>query len=108
MREDTIFAPASAVGGAVAVIRISGPDAARVARLLSADVTKTPRELRFVRVRDGAETVDDGMAVYLPAPRTYTGEPMAEIHCHGGSCTVQRVLALLSGVVSVLLSTGTR
>lgn len=97
MREDTIFAPASAVGGAVAVIRISGPDAARVARLLSADVTKTPRELRFVRVRDGAETVDDGMAVYLPAPRTYTGEPMAEIHCHGGSCTVQRVLALLSG-----------
>lgn len=97
MREDTIFAPASAVGGAVTVIRISGPDAARVARLLSADVTKTPRELRFVRVRDGAETVDDGMAVYLPAPRTYTGEPMAEIHCHGGSCTVQRVLALLSG-----------
>lgn len=97
MRENTIFAPASAVGGAVTVIRISGPDAARVARLLSADVTKTPRELRFVRVRDGAETVDDGMAVYLPAPRTYTGEPMAEIHCHGGSCTVQRVLALLSG-----------
>ena len=97
MREDTIFAPASAVGGAVAVVRISGADALHTARLLSADIAATPRELRFVRILDGDETVDDAMAVYFPAPRSYTGEHMVELHCHGGNRTVQRVLELLSG-----------
>ena len=96
MSEDTVFAPASAVGGAIAVIRISGPQAAQTVGVLSADITQTPRELRFVRVCAGGETLDDGMAVFFRAPRSYTGEDMVELHCHGGSQTVQRILALLS------------
>lgn len=96
MREDTIYAPASAIGGAIAVLRISGPAAGETARILSADITKTPREMRFVRVMDGTETVDDSMAVFFTAPHSYTGEDMVEIDCHGGGQTVQRILALLS------------
>lgn len=96
MREDTIYAPASAIGGAIAVLRISGPKAGETARILSADITKTPRELRFVRVLDGTETVDDSMAVFFPAPHSYTGENMVEIDCHGGGQTVQHILALIS------------
>lgn len=95
-REDTIYAPASAIGGAIAVIRVSGPRAAEVSRILSADITGRPRELRLVHVRDGKEIVEDGMAVYFPAPHSYTGENMVELHCHGGSQTVQRVLGLLA------------
>ena len=98
MREDTIYAPASAIGGAIAVLRISGPRAGETVRILSADLTKKPREMRFVRILDGAETVDDSMAVFFPAPHSYTGEDMVEIDCHGGGQTVQRILALLSGL----------
>ena len=43
LNEDTIFAPATALGGAIAVIRISGPRAADAVALLSLDVTRTPR-----------------------------------------------------------------
>ena len=54
LNEDTIFAPATALGGAIAVIRISGPRAADACALLSADVTRTPRRMCVVRIgRDG-------------------------------------------------------
>ena len=96
LNEDTIFAPATALGGAIAVIRISGPRAADAGALLSADVTRTPRRMCVVRIGMDGETVDDGMAVFFPGPRSYTGEDMVELHCHGGGQTVQRVLALLS------------
>lgn len=98
MHEDTIFAPATAVGGAIAVLRISGENAFSVSRILSADPAVTPREMRFVRVLDGDEPVDDAMAVCFPAPRSYTGENMVEIHCHGGGRTVQCILELLSRI----------
>ena len=96
LNEDTIFAPATALGGAIAVIRISGPRAADAVALLSADVTRTPRRMCVVRIGMDGETVDDGMAVFFAGPRSYTGEDMVELHCHGGGQTVQRVLALLS------------
>ena len=96
LNEDTIFAPATALGGAIAVIRISGPRAADAVALLSADVTRTPRRMCVVRIGMDGETVDDAMAVFFAGPRSYTGEDMVELHCHGGGQTVQRVLALLS------------
>ena len=96
LNEDTIFAPATALGGAIAVIRISGPRAADAVALLSLDVTRTPRRMCVVRIGMDGETVDDGMAVFFAGPRSYTGEDMVELHCHGGGQTVQRVLALLS------------
>lgn len=96
MEHDTIFAPSTALGGPIAVIRLSGTGCAAVAgRLLSADVVMTPRMLRYVRVADGTETLDDCMAVYLPGPNTYTGEDMLEINCHGGAPTVRRIMEAL-------------
>ena len=43
--EDTIYAPSSAVGGAIAVLRVSGPETKRVFALLGRDLSQTPREL---------------------------------------------------------------
>ena len=95
--EDTIFAPSTAVGGAIAVLRVSGPEAFRTERILSRSFAE-PGMTRFVYVVDGNETIDDVVAVRYAAPRSYTGEDMVEISCHGGFQTVQRILGLLSGL----------
>ena len=97
MITDTIYAPSTAIGGAIALIRVSGPLCPDIARdMLDRDVTKTPRTLRFVRMLDGAVVLDDGMACFLPGKATYTGEDMLELSCHGGSRTVTRLLKRLS------------
>lgn len=95
---DTVFAPASAVGGAIAAIRVSGPDAAQTERILSAHVTASPRKMLHTDILSGGEIIDDAMAVFYPAPRSYTGEDMAELYCHGGARTVSAVLGALSGI----------
>lgn len=96
--QDTIYAPSSAIGGAVAIIRLSGPLCRDIAQtLFSRDVTQSPRQLSYARLLgENGTAVDDVMAVYLPAPKTYTGEDMLEINCHGGYSTVTAVLARLS------------
>ncbi len=95
---DTIYAPSSAIGGAIAVLRVSGGDAKRTATLFDRDVTQDPHKLLYTRARDGGELIDDCMAVYFPAPYTYTGEDMFEINCHGGMQTVRRLLSMLGGL----------
>ena len=97
MTADTIYAPSTAIGGAIALIRVSGPLCPSIAQeMLDRDVTKTPRVLRFVRMLDGEQVLDDGMACFLPGQGTYTGEDMLELSCHGGSRTVARLLERLS------------
>ena len=97
MITDTIYAPSTAIGGAIALIRVSGPECRRIAgEILSQDVAQTPRMQRFVRVLDADRVLDDAMACFLPGPMTYTGEDMLEISCHGGSRTVARILSRLS------------
>lgn len=97
MTTDTIYAPSTAIGGAIALIRVSGPLCADIAKeMLDRDVTRTPRTLRFVRMMDEEKVLDDGMACFLPGPGTYTGEDMLEFSCHGGSRTVERILERLS------------
>ena len=96
--EDTIYAPSSAIGGAIAIIRISGACAVRVRELLDRDPTNRPRELTHTRLFYRGELVDEGMAVFFPAPGSYTGEDMIELNVHGGMQTVQRVLGALSSL----------
>lgn len=91
---DTIAAIATPAGqGAIAVLRISGPDARTVsARVLRAGKLK-PRVQTFGRlVNSSGETIDEVLATYFPAPRSYTGEDLIEISCHGGLLVTQSVL----------------
>ncbi|MDO4493292.1 MAG: tRNA uridine-5-carboxymethylaminomethyl(34) synthesis GTPase MnmE [Clostridia bacterium] len=97
-REDTVFAPSTAIGGAIAVIRVTGPDAFRVAELTDRPFPEGFGRMRFMRMSDRGEAIDDIMAVRFGAPHSYTGEDMVEINCHGGARTVQRVLQALSGL----------
>jgi tRNA modification GTPase len=54
--------------------------------------------LRHVEIRQAGEMIDDGMAVYFAAPKSYTGEDMVELNCHGGMQTVQKVLGALGSL----------
>ncbi|MDP6786638.1 MAG: tRNA uridine-5-carboxymethylaminomethyl(34) synthesis GTPase MnmE [Rhodospirillales bacterium] len=98
MSPDTIFAPSTGAGPAgVCVIRLSGPGAAAALRRLTGTLT-APRRLVRARVTDGAsgEVIDDGLAVWMPGPASYTGEDTAELHVHGGRATVAAVLDALA------------
>lgn len=93
---DTIAAVATAPGrGGVAVIRISGPDAFRVAGKVAGRAVSRDDAGRFFfsRFRDssGAE-IDQGLVLAFAAPHSYTGEDCAELQGHGGSAAPRRVL----------------
>ena len=103
---DTVFAPSSAVGGAVVVIRVSGRDARAVADAVLNVRLKTPNRMRHAKIVKNGETVDDCMAVLFCAPKSYTGEDMLELHCHGGFETVRAVLETLSEAGAVPAQAG--
>lgn len=92
----TIFALSSgALPAGIAVIRISGPGAEVAAKTLAGSLPP-PRTLALRRLRDAdGAIIDEALVVHFPAPATVTGEPMVELHCHGGRAVVQRLLARL-------------
>ena len=97
---DTIVGIATAAGeGGVAIVRISGEDAARMlSQVFQSGRFQPPYEshkLMYGHVVDGGEVVDECMAVYMAAPRTYTREDVCEIHTHGGSTAVALTMKLL-------------
>jgi tRNA modification GTPase len=93
---DTIFAPATAAGrAAVAVIRLSGPDAGEALRAL-AGPRIAPRRAVVRKLRGGdGEPIDEALVLWMPGPGSYTGEDVAELHLHGGPAVVGRALRAL-------------
>lgn len=95
---DTIFALSSAPGRAgVAVVRVSGPQAGAVIDALAAP--RPPDRvavLRRIRDPDTGEVLDAGLVLWFAAPRTETGEDIAELQVHGGGAIVRAVLTVLS------------
>lgn len=99
MHEDTIFALGSGQARAgIAVIRISGGRAGEVLQRLSGAALPEPRRASLVRLSDPetGEAVDTGLALWFPAPKSFTGEAVAELHLHGGRACVEGVLTALS------------
>ena len=99
---DTIAAISTPPGkGGVALIRISGEGADRVAERVFARASGAPYSTVEPRVQcygyivDGEERVDDVLLTRFPAPASYTGEDMVEISCHGGILVTRTVLELV-------------
>ena len=95
--DDTIVAIATPPGrGGLGVVRISGPLAREVAgHILVRDQPLTPRHATFTRVRGESTSsgpVDEVIATWFPAPRSYTGEHSVEISTHGSPVILQSVL----------------
>ncbi len=93
---DTIAAIASAPGrGAVGVIRVSGSEVPRIAGQILGFLP-APRRARVASfVGSKGEAIDRGLALYFPAPASYTGESVLELQGHGGALVLDLVLKRL-------------
>lgn len=100
LKPDTIYALASGAGRAgIAVIRVSGPGARDAIRALSGIVPE-PRQATLRTLREpGAEIpIDQAVLLYFEAPRSFTGEDVAEFHVHGGPSVIAGVVAALESL----------
>ena len=104
MQEDTICAISTAQGGAIGVIRVSGPMAIEAASCIFVPISGKPLKerrnfsLTFGKIfSDGGEIIDEVLVSLFRAPHSYTGEDSVEFSCHGSSYILQRVLQLLIG-----------
>ncbi|MDD2851247.1 MAG: tRNA uridine-5-carboxymethylaminomethyl(34) synthesis GTPase MnmE [Desulfuromonadaceae bacterium] len=97
---DTIAAVSTPPGnGGIGIIRISGPQAAEVGHIIFRPIHDgglVSHRFSFGTVCDGVSgtPIDEAMAVFMRAPRSYTREDVLELHCHGGWLIVEKVLAL--------------
>jgi tRNA modification GTPase len=101
MHDDaTIFALSSGrPPAAIGVVRISGPRAGEALRALTGRIPE-PRMATFARVCDpeSREPIDEALALWFPAPRSETGEDVAELQLHGGRAVIAATLAALSKI----------
>ena len=96
--EATIAAIATPPGeGAIAMVRISGPDAKKVLSHIFQyrSTHPIPRMASFGKILDAGEMVDQVLVTTFEAPASFTGEDMAEISCHGGVLLAAKILELL-------------
>jgi tRNA modification GTPase len=98
---DTIVAIATPAGrGGIGVVRVSGPEAAKIAAALTGQTSLAPRHATLVRV-GGAGATDQAIVTSFPAPASYTGEDVVEISAHGSP-------VLLNAIVRSALDAGAR
>lgn len=101
---DTICAIATAPGGAIGVVRVSGTDAISIADRIFSPVgtsaaplaNRKPYTVAFGLIKgDGGEIIDEVLVSVFRAPHSYTGEDSVEISCHGSAYILQRVMQRL-------------
>ena len=101
LHKDTIAAQATAPGrGGVGIIRVSGPDALKVAREVL-NIEPKPRFAHYGPFLDEqGEALDEGIALYFPNPNSFTGEDVLELQGHGGPVILDLLLKriIASGV----------
>ena len=93
----TICALATAPGGAIGIIRISGPQTLEIlSRVFSKDLRNAhPNTIHYGHIKNGEEIVDEVLVSVFRSPHSYTGEDSAEVSCHGSRYILNKVLALL-------------
>jgi tRNA modification GTPase len=95
---DTIYALSSAPGrGGVAVVRVSGPDAGRVAVALAGPLPP-PRQAVLRALAHDGRAIDRGLLLWFAAPASFTGEDVAEFHVHGGRAVREALFAAFASL----------
>ena len=106
---ETICAPATAMGGAIAIVRISGSESLSICEKIffpsDKNIKLTDQKgftILFGEIRSGEEVVDEVLLSVFRSPHSYTGENAAEISCHASPYIVKKILELLinNGAVS--------
>jgi tRNA modification GTPase len=93
-RTDTIVAAATPPGrGGVGIVRISGPKAPELAAIMLGEIPEA-RQATFTRFLDARhDPIDAGLALFFPAPHSYTGEHVLELHGHGGPLVMEALVS---------------
>ena len=106
MKADTIYALASGASRAgVAVVRISGPESKAAFATLSDAQLEPRRAVRtVVKDKESGDKLDDGLAILFPAPASFTGEDVVELHIHGGRAVIAGVLEALGRLQGLRLA----
>ena len=103
----TIYALSSGPGiSGIAVIRVSGKNAAEVVKKLTVDKLPRPRVATLTKFNKngGKELIDEGVIIWFPAPNSYTGEDLAEFHVHGSRAVVNAMHFSISKVKNCRLA----
>jgi len=90
---ETIVAAATPPGrGGIGIVRLSGPKVPEIAAVMLGEVP-SPRHATFARFLDARkEPIDAGLALFFPAPASYTGEHVLELHGHGGPLVIEALV----------------
>ena len=103
----TIYALSTGPGiSGVAVIRISGPDTKEVISKLTKSELPKPRFAtvkKFNKINNN-ELIDEGILIWFPGPKSYTGEDMAEIHVHGSRAVIEAIHSSISKIENCRLA----
>jgi tRNA modification GTPase len=104
--QDTICALASGPPpSAIAVVRISGRGVSDIARQVLSSGLPEPRRAVLTRLADSeGNQIDEGLALYAPAPHSYTGEDTLELYLHGGAAVIDHALQVLTSFPGVRLA----
>ncbi|TPW33723.1 tRNA uridine-5-carboxymethylaminomethyl(34) synthesis GTPase MnmE [Oecophyllibacter saccharovorans] len=89
-----IFALATAPGGAISVMRASGPGSAEILQTL-AGTLPAPRRASLRPLKHGGEVLDEALVLWFPGPSSYTGEDSFELHLHGSPAIIEAVAEAL-------------
>ena len=94
---ETICSLATAPGGALGIIRVSGPQSLEIlSRIFTKNLSEAqPNTIHYGHIKDEVEIIDEVMVSIFRAPHSYTGEDSAEISCHGSRYILNKVLELL-------------
>jgi tRNA modification GTPase len=96
--DDTIVAPATAPGGSIAVIRLSGKDAIAICDKIvegKSLLEKPSHSVHFVKLMHQGQWLDEAVATIFRNPKSYTGEDVVELSLHGSTYIVEKVLDAL-------------
>jgi tRNA modification GTPase len=103
----TIYALSTGTGiSGIAIIRVSGPDTKEVIKKLTNSALPKPRQAtkrKFNKINTN-EVIDEGILLWFPAPESYTGEDMAEIHVHGSRAVIEATQASISSIENCRLA----
>ena len=97
-RDDPIAAIATAPGrGGIGVVRVSGRNLVPLSKALLGELPLSRHAVRAAFLDGHGSAIDDGIALYFPAPHSYTGEDVLELQGHGGPVVMQ----MLSGCLEL-------
>ena len=103
----TIYALSTGPGvSGIAVVRVSGKEAAEVVKRLTSDDLPVPRvaTLKKINYINTNNLIDEGIVIWFPGPNSYTGEDLAEFHVHGSRAVVSALHSSISGIKNCRLA----